>query len=100
MRYILFKKTDPGVGVVCLRVCARGIEHALDRVRSAGDVGPASDICECWGDQNHQHRNDADDDEKLQEREESQRYAFTPSVTRGAIRTARREIIRSRCDVG
>jgi hypothetical protein len=35
------RKADPGVGVICLRVGAGGVEHALDRVRGAGDVGPA-----------------------------------------------------------
>src|SRR5882757_6935260 len=38
---ILLKKPDPGVSVVRLRVSAGGVEHAFDRVRGAGHVGPA-----------------------------------------------------------
>src|SRR5207247_3037046 len=45
-----------------------GVEHALNRVRGAGDVGPAPDVCECWSDQNQQERDDADDDEQFDQR--------------------------------
>ncbi len=65
---ILLKKSDPGVGIVRLRVGARGVEHALDRVRGAGDVGPAFDVCECGSDQHQQKADDADDDEQFDER--------------------------------
>ena len=54
--------------VVCLRVCARGVEHAFDRVRGAGDVGSAFDRCERGRDQHHQEADDADDDEQFEER--------------------------------
>ena len=63
------RKTHPSVSIVRLRVGARCVERALDRVCGAGDVGAAFDVCECGHDQNHQQRNDADDDEQFQERE-------------------------------
>ena len=62
VRDVLLEKPDPGVGVVCLRVRAGGVEHAFDRVCGAGDVGPAFDRCERGRDQHHQKANDADDD--------------------------------------
>src|SRR5438093_9563387 len=66
---VLFVKADPGVSVICFRVRAGGVEHAFDRVRSAGDVGSAFDACECRGDQHEQEANDADDDEQFEQRE-------------------------------
>ena len=60
---VLLKKADPGVRVVCFRVRAGGIEHAFDRVRGAGDIGPAFDSCERRSDQHQQEADDADDDE-------------------------------------
>ena len=68
MRNVLLIKPDPGVSVVCFRVCARGVEHAFDRVRGAGDVGPAFDGCERRRDQHHQEADDADDDEQFEQR--------------------------------
>ena len=50
-RRILLVKPDPGVRIIRLRVGARRVEHALDSVCGAGDVGPASDIRECRSDQ-------------------------------------------------
>jgi hypothetical protein len=62
------KKTDPDVGIVRLGVCAGGIEHAFDRIRRAGNVGPAFDRGKGWRDQNHQDGNDANGDEELDQR--------------------------------
>ena len=64
---LLLKKSDPGVRIVCFRVGARGVEHALDRVRGAGDVGPAFDVCECRSNQHQQQPNDADDDQQFEQ---------------------------------
>src|SRR5439155_27244638 len=64
-----FVKADPGVSVICFRVRAGGVEHAFDRVRSAGDVGSAFDACERRGGQHQQNGNDADDDEQFEQRE-------------------------------
>src|SRR6266852_6539841 len=43
---IFLKKSNPGLRIICVRVGARGVQHALDRVRGAGDVGPAFEVCE------------------------------------------------------
>ena len=60
-------KSDPGISVIRFRIRSRGIEHAFDRVRGAGDVAGAFDACERRRHQHHQQRNDADYNEKLYE---------------------------------
>ena len=67
MRHIFLKKADPGVSVVCFRVGAGSIEHAFHCVCGTGNVGAAFDAGECWSDQDHQDRDDADYNEKLYE---------------------------------
>ena len=46
--------TNPGVGIVCFRVGASGVEHAFDNVRGTSNIGPAFDRGERWGDQHQQ----------------------------------------------
>ena len=71
------KKPDPSVSVVCLRVCAGGVEHAFDRVCGAGDVGSAFDVRECRSDQHHQECDDADDDEQFEQRKTPNAFGVT-----------------------
>jgi hypothetical protein len=44
-------------------MCARCVEHALDRVRGAGDVGATFDGGERWSNQQEQQANHADHDQ-------------------------------------
>ncbi len=76
-RRILLKKSDPGVGIIRLRVGARGVEHALDCVCGAGDVVPAFDVCECWSKQHQQEADDADDDQQLEQRKTPKAFGVT-----------------------
>ena len=71
------QKADPGVGIIRLRVGARGVEHAFDRVRGAGDVGPAFDVRERRSDQHQQESNDADDDEQFDQRKTPNAFGVT-----------------------
>src|SRR4051794_17686492 len=71
------RKADPGVGIVCLCVGARCVERALDRVRGAGDVGPAFCRGERWSDQHQQEPDNADDDEEFEERKTPNAFGVT-----------------------
>src|SRR5439155_22821738 len=59
---------DPRVSIVCFRVSSRSVEHAFDCVRCVGDVAGALDIGKRRHDQNHQERNNADNDQELEQR--------------------------------
>jgi len=65
---ILLVETDPSVRVVRLRVRAGGVEHAFDRVRGTGNIGPAFDGGERRNNEHEQDGNDADDDQQFEER--------------------------------
>ena len=71
---ILLVKPNPGIGVICFRIGAGGIEHAFDRICCVRDIAGAFETRKRWGDQHHQYRNDADDDEKFEERESATRF--------------------------
>jgi len=49
----------------------------LDRVRGAGDVGPAFYVGERWGDQDQQEPDDADDDEQFEQRKTPNAFGVT-----------------------
>src|SRR5207245_983240 len=88
--HILFEEPDPRVSVVCFRVRARGVEHALDRVCSASDIAATFDGRERGSDQHQQEADNAKDDEQFQKRKGG-RSAAVFSSGRSSDRRSRRE---------
>ena len=70
------------LSVVRLRICAGGVENAFDRVRGAGDVGPAFDVRKGRSHQHQQESNDADDDEQFEQRKTPNAFGVTLSSQR------------------